>query len=142
MASPGSGCWRERHAHSNVPSVSAPKKGWDEFSLHLSTGEKVMVFRLRDGTSGEFRAGTWIGAAGAQQTLDRDDIALAPLSETHVAGRVLPLGWRLQVKSQGIDVETAPVNAASWMRLASPIGKAPSAFAARPSVRPEGPTPR
>jgi len=67
--------------------------------LHLSTGEKLMVFRLRDGTSRDFCAGTWIGADGAAQTLDRNDITLVPLSETHLAGRVLPVRWKLLVKS-------------------------------------------
>ena len=80
--------------------LAATQKGWDWFSLHLSSGEKLMVFRLRDGTSHDFCAGTWIGADGAQQALDRNDIALAPLSETHLAGRVLPVRWKLVVKSR------------------------------------------
>ena len=77
------------------------QKGWDWFSLHLSSGEKMMVFRLRDGTSRDFCAGTWIGADGAPQALDRNDITLVPLSETHLAGRVLPVSWKLMVKSRG-----------------------------------------
>ena len=88
--------WMDREWSSQP--LAATQKGWDWFSLHFSTGEKLMVFRLRDGTSRDFCAGTWIGADGAQQTLDRNDITLVPLSETHLAGRVLPVSWKLLVK--------------------------------------------
>ena len=118
--------WMDREWSSQQ--LAATQKGWDWFALHLSTGEKVMVDRLRDPTHGDFCAGTWIGADGARQTLDRNDIALQPLSEAHVAGRILPVRWRLQVKSRGIDVETAPVNAASWMATRFPYWEGPIAF--------------
>ena len=87
-----------------------------------------MVFRLRDRTSRDFYAGTWIGADGAQLALDRNDIALTPLSETHLAGRDLPVRWKLAVKSRGIDVETAPVNADSWMATSFPYWEGPISF--------------
>ena len=118
--------WMDREWSSQP--LAATQKGWDWFSLHLATGEKLMVFRLRDATSGDFRAGTWIGADGAQQALDRNDITLVPLSETDVAGRVLPVRWKLTVKSHGIDVETAPVNAASWMATSFPYWEGPIGF--------------
>ena len=118
--------WMDREWSSQP--LAATQKGWDWFSLHFSTGEKLMVFRLRDGTSRDFCAGTWIGADGAQQTLDRNDITLVPLSETHLAGRVLPVSWKLLVKSHGIDVETAPVNAASWMATSFPYWEGPIGF--------------
>ena len=118
--------WMDREWSSQP--LAATQKGWDWFSLHLSSGEKLMVFRLRDGTSRDFCAGTWIGADGAQQALDRNDIALAPLSETHLAGRVLPVRWKLVVKSHGIEVETAPVNAASWMATSFPYWEGPIIF--------------
>ena len=67
--------------------LAATQKGWDWFSLHFSTGEKLMIFRLRDKTAGDFSAGTWIGADGVQQTLDRNDITLVPLLQTNLTGR-------------------------------------------------------
>ncbi|MCW2272486.1 iron ABC transporter permease [Rhodoblastus acidophilus] len=105
--------------------LAASQKGWDWFSLHLSTGEKLMLFRMRDASAPDFRAGTWIAANGAPQKLARDDIALTPLAETKVAGRTLPTRWRLQVKSRGLDIETAPVNAASFMATSIPYWEGP-----------------
>jgi predicted secreted hydrolase len=118
--------WMDREWSSQP--LAATQKGWDWFSLHLSTGEKLMVFRLRDTAGRDFRAGTWIGADGAPHPLDGDDITLTPLSEDRVAGRVLPLRWKLQVKSRGLLVETAPVNAASWMATSFPYWEGPIGF--------------
>ncbi len=118
--------WMDREWSSQP--LAATQKGWDWFSLHFSTGEKLMVFRLRDQIAGDFCAGTWIGAEGAQQALDRNDITLKPISETRVSGRVLPVRWKLLVKSHGLDVETTPVNAASWMATSFPYWEGPIHF--------------
>jgi predicted secreted hydrolase len=118
--------WMDREWSSQP--LAATQKGWDWFSLHFAKGEKLMVFRLRDETSGDFLAGTWIDAGGASQALDRNDIALTPLSQTPVAGRVVPVRWKLQVKSRGVDVETAPLNPASWMPTRFPYWEGPIAF--------------
>src|SRR5208282_1882379 len=118
--------WMDREWSSQP--LAATQKGWDWFSLHFSTGEKLMIFRLRDETAPDFRAGTWIGRDGAPQTLDRNDITLTPLSETYVAGRVIPVRWKLVVKSHGIQVETEPVNAASWMATSFPYWEGPIGF--------------
>lgn len=115
--------WMDREWSSQP--LAKTQKGWDWFSLHLSGGEKLMLFRLRDETGRDFRAGTWIGADGAPQTLDRDDITLTPLARTEVAGREIPTRWRVQVKSRGLDVETAPVNATSYMATSFPYWEGP-----------------
>jgi predicted secreted hydrolase len=118
--------WMDREWSSQP--LAATQKGWDWFSLHFATGEKLMVFRLRDETGRDFRAGTWIGADGATQALEGEDIALAPLARAPVADRMVPVKWRLQVKSRGVGVETAPVNAASWLATSFPYWEGPIAF--------------
>ena len=87
-----------------------------------------MVLRLRDETGKDFYAGTWISADGATQALARDDIALTPLSRAQVAGRSIPVRWRLQVKSRGLDIETDPLNEASYMATSFPYWEGPIAF--------------
>jgi len=118
--------WMDREWSSQP--LAATQRGWDWFSLHFSTGEKLMVFRLRDRAARDFYAGTWIGADGAPQTLDRDDIELTPLSQTHVADRNLTVRWKLLVKSHGVDIETTPVNPASWMATSFPYWEGPIGF--------------
>ncbi|MGO9427716.1 lipocalin-like domain-containing protein [Rhodoblastus sp.] len=118
--------WMDREWSSQP--LAATQRGWDWFSLHFSTGEKLMVFRLRDETGGDFLAGTWIGADGVPQALDRNEIALLPISQAHIAGRDVPVRWELRVKSHGLDVETSPVNADSWMATSFPYWEGPIAF--------------
>ena len=87
-----------------------------------------MLFRLRSEKTRDFFAGTWIAADGTAQALGSDDIALTPLSESTVAGRQISTHWKVKAKSRGLDIETTPLNADSWMATAVPaIGKAPSA---------------
>jgi predicted secreted hydrolase len=118
--------WMDREWSSQP--LASTQKGWDWFSLHFSTGEKLMVFRLRDEKARDFAAGTWIGADGAPHALDRDDISLTPLAETRVAGRMVPTGWKLVVKSHGLDIETSPVNPDSWMATSFPYWEGPISF--------------
>jgi predicted secreted hydrolase len=101
---------------------------WDWLSFHLSTGEKLMVFRTRNKSGEEFRAGTWIGADGEPHPLAGDDIGLAPLSHLTVANRTLPVSWNVKVKSRGFEVRTAPLNAGSWVATSIPYWEGPMRF--------------
>ncbi|MDI9849643.1 lipocalin-like domain-containing protein [Rhodoblastus sp. 17X3] len=118
--------WMDREWSSQP--LTATQKGWDWFSLHFTNGEKVMVFQLRDETARAFRAGTWIHADGTSEALDRDDIALTPLSRIHLNGRTLPGQWKLTVKSRGVEVETTPLNADSWMATRFSYWEGPISF--------------
>lgn len=118
--------WMDREWSSQP--LTATQKGWDWFSLHFSNGEKLMVFRLRDKTIRGFCAGTWIGADGTSQALDPNDIALMPLLQINLAGRTLPSRWRLLVPSHGLDIETVPVNADSWMATHFSYWEGPISF--------------
>ena len=107
--------------------LAATQKGWDWFSFR-PVREKLMVFRLRDGTSRDFCAGTWMAPTARSRRSIAMTLRWRPLSETHLAGRVLPVRWKLVVKSHGIDVETTPVNAASWMATSFPYWEGPIIF--------------
>lgn len=118
--------WMDREWSSRP--LAPDQKGWDWFSLHLSNGEKLMLFRLRSDMARTFRAGTWIAADGTPQALASDDIAFEPLSMTAIAGRRLPKAWRVRVKSRGLDIETAPLNANSFMATSFQYWEGPIAF--------------
>jgi predicted secreted hydrolase len=111
------------HEWSSRP-LAQDQKGWDWFALHLASGEKLMLFRLRS-AAGDYRAGTWMGADGAPHPLSGDDLVLTPLEEARVAGRAVPIRWRLEVKSRGLDVRTAPLNRQSWLATQFPYWEGP-----------------
>ncbi len=105
--------WMDREWSSQP--LSADQKGWDWFSLHLSSGEKLMLFRLRSASGRDFIGGNWIGADGATWQLAPEDVSIEPLATTTLAAATLPTRWRVAVKSHALAIETTPLNPASWM---------------------------
>jgi predicted secreted hydrolase len=102
------------HEWSSQP-LAADQTGWDWFSLHLSSGAKLMLFRLRQNDGAHFIAGTYVGADGASAPLDPADIVLTPGATTPVAGRDLPTSWRIAIRSRNLALEATPLNPRSWM---------------------------
>jgi predicted secreted hydrolase len=89
------------------------QKGWDWFSVQLSTGAEVMVYHLRNekGEPSPFSSGTYVDASGAWTHLRREDFVLEATAywrSPHTEA-VYPSGWRLRVPRFGVDVTVTPV---------------------------------
>jgi predicted secreted hydrolase len=95
--------------------LNADQTGWDWFSLHLASGEKLMLFRLRHADGKHFFAGNWIGRDGRSEALAPNAIAMTPTALTRIAGRDMPTAWKLSIPSRGLEIATAPLNPQSWM---------------------------
>lgn len=106
--------WLDREWSSQP--LSATQSGWDWFSIHLDSGEKVMLFRLRDTTSEDYYSGTWISADGTTDPLPPSSIRFTELDRTKAQQTEIPTRWRLEVASRQLDIETTPLNADSWMK--------------------------
>ena len=52
-----------------------------------------------------------------------------PTATAEVAGRRLPVGWRVAVPGHGIAVDIEPLNAQSWMGTAYAYWEGPIRFA-------------
>ncbi|CAM4375093.1 lipocalin-like domain-containing protein [Palleronia rufa] len=91
--------------------------GWDWASLHLATGEKVMAAQLRQQGRAPFTAATWIAADGSPTPIPDGGVTLTPLETAEVAGRSVPVRWRIALPDRGLDVEIAAVNREAWMDL-------------------------
>ena len=123
--------WLDREWSSQP--LDEDQSGWDWFSLHLGSGEKMMAFRLRsDGPAGDYLSGTWIASDGAATALKPDEIILDPLEVAQVDGREMPVGWRVRVPSRGIDVTTQAVNPQSWMATLFPYWEGPIRISRQP----------
>lgn len=120
--------WLDREWSSQP--LGADQAGWDWFSLHLIGGEKLMVFQLRgtDAQAPGFTSGTWISARGTPTPLDADAITLTPLETGSVAGRELPLRWRIEIPSKGLDIRTRALNDDAWMDTRIPYWEGPISF--------------
>lgn len=100
--------WSSQH-------LAPDQAGWDWLSLHLDDGARLMAYRLREAEGESAAFGTWIAADGRARALGPGEIVMTPTGWAEVAGRELPVRWRLAVPAQGLEVDTAPVNAQSWM---------------------------
>lgn len=118
--------WLDREWSSQP--LAKGQKGWDWFSLHLSGGENLMLYRFRSEAERDFFAGTWISADGRAQALAGEDILLTPLSHTALEEKALPTSWRVEVKSRAFSVETAPLNAKAWMATRYSYWEGPISF--------------
>jgi len=118
--------WLDREWSSQP--LEGTQTGWDWFSLHLDSGEKVMGFRLRDTEGADFTAATWIAPDGRAEPLDNGAFQVTERGRTTVAGREVPTAWRVQVPSRGLDITTRPLNAQSWMDTLFPYWEGPIFF--------------
>jgi predicted secreted hydrolase len=105
--------WMDREWSSQP--LASDQTGWDWFSLHLDSGDKVMLFRLRQRDGHNFYAGNWIGRDGRSEPLAADAIVLTPTAFTSIAGRSIPTSWSVAVADRGLRIDSVPLNARSWM---------------------------
>ena len=124
--------WLDREWSSQP--LAADQSGWDWLSLHFDSGEKLMGFRLRDGGGG-FASATWISAAGVPEPLPPGSLRLTPLEQRRVAGRDVPVRWRLELPQKQLDITTTPVNQDAWMPTTVPYWEGPVRFSGSHSGR-------
>ncbi|OQP87146.1 iron ABC transporter permease [Rhizobium rhizosphaerae] len=124
--------WLDREWSSQP--LSADQTGWDWFSLHFDGGEKLMGFRLRDKGAG-YTSATFIAADGTPEPLPAGALVLTPLENATVAGRRVPVGWRLQLPQKGIDITTTALNPEAWMATRTPYWEGPIRFSGTRSGR-------
>lgn len=90
------------------------QSGWDWFSFHFASGEKLMGFRLREGSE-SYSPATWIRADGTPEPQPPGAFSATPLEWAEVKGRKLPVRWRVELPAKGLDVTTRALNPQSWM---------------------------
>ncbi|GMG80922.1 lipocalin-like domain-containing protein [Paralimibaculum aggregatum] len=116
--------WMDREWSSRP--LAGSQSGWDWFSLHLSGGEKLMVYRLRDSARGDYVTGNWIAPDGTSTRLAPGAVRLAPLARAEVAeGREMTVRWRIEIPARGLAVETRPLNPRAWNGLSTAYWEGP-----------------
>jgi predicted secreted hydrolase len=118
--------WMDREWSSQP--LGPDQTGWDWFSLHLNSGEKLMLYRLRQQDGRNDLMGNWIAADGRSVEIASADNSITPIVMTDVAGRKVPTGWRVVIPARGLAIETAPLNAMSWMGTSFPYWEGPISF--------------
>lgn len=115
--------WLDREWSSQP--LAADQSGWDWFSLSFEGGEKLMGFRLREDGGEDFTSGTWIAADGRSTALAPGAFRATPLDRAEVAGRSMPVQWRVEVPGRGLDLQVRALNPAAWMDVAPAYWEGP-----------------
>ncbi|VVO57073.1 hypothetical protein PS858_00582 [Pseudomonas fluorescens] len=115
--------WLDREWSSQP--LTANQTGWDWFSLHLDSGEQVMLYRMRQKNGEPYLTGTWIDAQGQTQVLHANDIRLTPQDTATVAGRSMPVRWSIKIPAKHLDITLDALNRKAWMDLRIPYWEGP-----------------
>ncbi|MBZ4023444.1 iron ABC transporter permease [Rhodobacter sp. TJ_12] len=113
--------WLDREWSSQL--LAADQSGWDWFSLSFDDGARMMGFVLR-GTQ-DFTAATWIAPDGTPTPFPDGAFMATPLDRQQVAGRDLPLTWRLRLPAKGVDVTIKALTPKAWMDVSVPYWEGP-----------------
>lgn len=114
--------WLDREWSSQP--LSEDQLGWDWFSLQFEDGARLMGFGLR-GPETVFTSATWIEADGATTAFADGALRLTPLNRALVAGRNIPVEWRVELPARGVDVEVEALNPGAWMGVSFPYWEGP-----------------
>ncbi len=92
--------------------LSANQVGWDWFSLQLSDGRELMLYRLRlrNGGIEPYSSGTIIEKNGSSRHLRLKDFRLTPLSKwkSNATGGTYPAKWRIEVPLEKLELQITP----------------------------------
>lgn len=118
--------WLDREWSSQP--LDADQTGWDWFSLHFDDGAKLMGFGLREEDGEVYTSATWIDPDGTPTPYEDGALRLTPVTTAEVAGREIPVEWRLELPDRGLDIQTVPLNPQSWMTTLFPYWEGPIRF--------------
>jgi predicted secreted hydrolase len=103
--------WFDHEFGSNQ--LAQDQVGWDWFSLHLSSGQDVMIYLLRrkDGSPDPASSGTLVDRSGKATHLALSEISVEPLShwKSTQSGATYPSQWRIAIRSANINLVVGPL---------------------------------
>ncbi|WP_099823255.1 lipocalin-like domain-containing protein [Oceaniglobus indicus] len=114
--------WLDREWSSQL--LDPTQSGWDWISLSFDDGAKLMGFVLRGG-AGDFTSATWIEPDGTATPYGDGALAMTPLDIHRVAGRDVPVDWRVELPERGLDVTIRALNRDAWMDTTVPYWEGP-----------------
>ena len=118
--------WMDREWSSQP--LASDQSGWDWFSLHLNSGEKLMLFRLRQTDGNNYGSGNWISPDGKTGQIASADINMTPQAWSELQGRKIPTAWRIAIANRALKIDCIPLNARSWMGTSFPYWEGPIGF--------------
>ena len=118
--------WMDREWSSQP--LASNQTGWDWFSLHFASGEKLMLYRMRQTDGDNYMFGNWISPDGTTRPFAGAEIVMTPKAAIEIAGRKMPVEWQIGIPALGLMVVCSPLNPKSWMGTSFPYWEGPISF--------------
>jgi predicted secreted hydrolase len=118
--------WLDREWSSQP--LAPDQSGWDWLSLHLASGEKLMLYRMRQTGGNNYGSGKWFARDGTAEQIASADIAMTPQAFTEIEARKIPTAWHIAIPKFAFAVDCIPLNARSWMGTSFPYWEGPISF--------------
>jgi predicted secreted hydrolase len=118
--------WMDREWSSQP--LAPDQTGWDWFALHLASGEKLMLYRMRQKDGRHYASGTWILPDATTHQLVSAEIQMTPKSTVDIEGHELPIAWQVAIPSLKLAIETTPLNPRVWMGTTFAYWEGPISF--------------
>jgi len=118
--------WMDREWSSQPLAVD--QSGWDWLALHFDSGEKLMLYRMRETSGNNYVSGNWMLPGGTTRQLAPADIEMIPGAPTEVAGRKLPLQWQIRIPALQLSIACVALNPTAWNGTAFAYWEGPISF--------------
>ena len=106
--------------------ISDTQEGWDWFSLNFETGEKLMLFQVREKNKNHFYSGTWINTAGEYQPVNPSEIDIKPVGPK--TSKSYYTNWIIKIPDLNISIKISAINPLSEMNTTYPYWEGPILF--------------
>ncbi|MEZ8330920.1 lipocalin-like domain-containing protein, partial [Vibrio splendidus] len=103
------------------------QQGWDWFALRLNDKTSLVVFQLRNSTTGEasYSHARLMNQDGSGITIKQQDISLTAIKQTEIDGRDYPTEWQVSIPTQQIELTVSALNPNAKMPLSVPYWEGP-----------------
>ncbi|MFS1948988.1 lipocalin-like domain-containing protein [Vibrio lentus] len=103
------------------------QQGWDWFALRLSDETSLVVFQLRNSTSGKasYAHARLMNQDGSGIAIKEQDISLTAIKQTEIDGRDYPTEWQISIPTQQIELTISALNPEAKMPLTVPYWEGP-----------------
>ncbi|UPR53761.1 carotenoid 1,2-hydratase [Vibrio cyclitrophicus] len=103
------------------------QQGWDWFALRLSDETSLVVFQLRNSTTGEasYSHARLMQQGGSGIAIGQQDINLTAIKQTEIDGSNYPTKWQVSIPTQQIELTVSALNPNAKMPLSVPYWEGP-----------------
>ena len=103
------------------------QQGWDWFALRLDDETSLVVFQLRNATTGKasYSHAKLMQQDGSGIAISQQDISLTAVKQTEIDGRDYPTAWQISIPTQQIEVTVSALNPKAKMPLSVPYWEGP-----------------